>query len=496
MISGVLQATSYIPFPPWALFFSLVPLWIFWIGSDFKKKVFGTLVCSLVACSIGFYWIAITAHEFGKAPWIMSILALMLFSLLANLHLVVSAIIWGILKLQVSKKHSLWLLPFVTAISISFVPTLFPWNFGYAWIYANLPGAQLADMFGVISLSTVTIFINFLVLLAVVTKRYSYYGLGAFVVFISINAIGLLHLNFVPEEKGRLKVLITQANIGNLEKQLSLSGYGFRTKVVTKYANLTTDALENEDGVDLVVWPETAYPKYINLLDFKNTAPVLSNLAVNNEVALITGFYDVQPGDLVANAMLYIDNSGQVIDRPSHKSILLAFGEYLPLSETFPKLKEIFPQVADFVRGPGPEIRSIGDVIFGPMICYESLFPSFSRKLANLGSHVLINLTNDSWYDDWFEPKQHLYITAGRALENRRPVIRATNTGLSTVIKSNGQPMKISPRGEEWAGVYNVKYPEGNSQTIYQRWGKNLHPIILILLILLIFGHGRFKKSK
>lgn len=494
LISGVLLATSYIPFPPWALFFSLVPLWIFWTKSDFKKTLVGTLVCGFVASFIGFYWIAIVAHDFGRIPWPLSILILSAFALLANLHLAVGALAWSVSRLQVPKKYGLWLIPLLSSLSIVFIPTLFPWNYGYAWIYINLPGAQLADILGVISLATVTVFINFFIFLAWYEKRYVFYGSAATVLFVSINALGLLHLNFIPSESKKLKVLITQANIGNLEKQQSLNRYSYREIIMDKYIELTDQALRGETSVDLVVWPETAYPQYVDLSNFQSSAPKLMQLTQKHQTALATGFYDVKDQNQVANAILYINRSGQVGDRPTHKTILLAFGEYLPFADWFPILKKWAPQVADFTRGPGPEIRYLANVALGPLICYESLFPNFSRDLANLESNILINLTNDSWYDDWFEPLQHLYITAGRALETRRPVIRSTNTGLSTVIKSNGQPMEISPRSKEWAGVFEVSYPEKGIKTIYQRWGKDLHYILLIIFTIALFTVGRLRK--
>jgi apolipoprotein N-acyltransferase len=494
ILSGMLLATSYIPFPPWGLFFSLVPLWIFWTKSDFKKTVFGTLVCSFIASFIGFYWIAITAHDFGRIPWALSIVVLAAFALVANLHLVVSAVAWGIFHLQVSKKYGLWLIPLISSLGIVFIPTLFPWNYGYAWIYINLPGAQLSDILGVVSLATVTVFINFFIFLAWLEKRYLIYGTAAVVLFVSINALGLLHLNFLPAETRSINILITQANIGSLEKQQSINQYSFRENIIQRYVTLTEQALQKTEDIDVVVWPETAYPSYVSILGFQSTAPSLVRLTQDHKVSLVTGFYDVKAAGQVANAILYVDHAGQVIDKPTHKTILLAFGEYLPFAETFPFLKKLAPQVADFIRGPGPEVRYIADVAVGPLVCYESLFPNFSRQLANQGSNIFINLTNDSWYDDWFEPLQHLYITAGRALENRRPVIRSTNTGLSTVIKSNGQPMEISTRSKEWTGVYKVSYPDKDIKTIYQRWGKDLHYILLIIFTLGVFITGRFKK--
>lgn len=495
LLSGVLQATSYIPFQPWGLCFCLVPLWMFWINSDFKKNIKGTLVCAFVASFIGFHWISIVAHDFGKMPWPVSILVLVAFSLVANIHLVFAGATWGFLKLFTSPRLGLWLIPFTTALFVTFFPALFPWNFGYAWIYANLPGAQLADIMGVVSLSSITLFINFLVLLAVKDSKYLTYGLSAVVLFISINALGLLHLRFIPEEKGSLNVGIVQANIGNLEKQHSLNRYSFRENVVSKYMALSEILLKENPKLDLLVWPETAYPQYVDLKAFETSASVLSQLAKKHKTSLATGFYDLQKNNQVGNAILYVDKKGQLADQPTLKTILLAFGEYLPLSDRFPSIRNWLPMVADFIRGPGPQIRHLEGINYGSLICYESLFPLFSRELANQKANVLLNVTNDSWYDDVFEPNQHLYITAGRALENRRPLIRSTNTGLSTVIRSNGQPMDISPRSQEWAGAYKISYPDKNYQTIYQRWGKNLHHVIIVVSLIGLFVIGRLRKT-
>ncbi len=499
LISGVLQATSYIPFPPWALFFCLVPLWFFWLKSDFKRSVIGTLVCAFVASFIGFHWIAITVHDFGQMPWPLAILALSGFSLIANVYLVFAAITWRFLSIYIDKYLSLWLLPFIAAIFMCFFPSLFPFHFGYAWIYAKLPGAQIGDIFGMTSLAMLTLLINFLVFMAVRQKKYLAYGLSAIVLFITINTLGVIRSQFLPEETKSINTLIVQANYGNLEKQMSLHQSRFREVIIEKYIKLSTTAIQkwklknpNQD-LDLVVWPETAYPAYLDLKNFNYTANPLNAFTKDYNTSLATGFYHAESGNRVANAILYVNSLGELADTPTHKTILLAFGEYLPFSETFPILKKWLPMVADFIRGKGPESRIITGVSVGPMVCYESLFPWFSRELANQQTNLFINLTNDSWYDDVFEPNQHMYITAGRAIENRRPVIRATNTGISTVIRSDGSVMSVSPRDQEWTGIYKVSYPERNYQTPYQKWGKNSFIFILFASTLLLVIIGRIK---
>lgn len=502
LISGVLQATSYIPFPPWALFFCLVPLWFFWIKSDFKHTLIGTLVCSSVASLIGFHWVAITVHDFGQLNWFISFLVLFGFSLIANFYLVAAGLSWRFLSLHCDRNISFWLLPLITSIFMGYFPSLFPFHFGYSWIYAQFPGAQIGDILGVVSLASITMFINFLIFQAIYERKYLNYGLAAAIVFISTNTLGLIRSRFVPKETKSIEVLITQANFGNIEKQMSINKFTFREVIINKFINLSTSAINefkktnSNQNVDLVVWPETAYPSYVNLNSFNYDSNPLNYFTKTNKVALATGFYHVENNDRLANAILYVNPNGEISDYPTKKSILLAFGEYLPLGETFPKLKQLLPQVADFVRGPGPQARNITDIRLGPLICYESLFPWFSRQLANQNINLFINLTNDSWYDDIFEPRQHMYITAGRALENRRPVIRSTNTGISTVIKSDGTTMTLSPRSQEWAKVYTVPYPESETKTPFQKWGYGVHLLLLLILTFIVFGIGKYKLGR
>ncbi|WP_338040421.1 nitrilase-related carbon-nitrogen hydrolase [Methylocucumis oryzae] len=102
-------------------------------------------------------------------------------------------------------------------------------------------------------------------------------------------------------------------------------------------------------------------------------------------------------------------------------------------------------------------------------ICYESLFPAFSKALAELGAQVIINVTNDSWYGTWQEPYQHMYMTLARSVEFRRPVIRVTNTGITTVALASGEILQQSPLHQEWSGVYQVAYRKQPSPTFYQQ---------------------------
>jgi apolipoprotein N-acyltransferase len=113
-----------------------------------------------------------------------------------------------------------------------------------------------------------------------------------------------------------------------------------------------------------------------------------------------------------------------------------------------------------------------------PQICYEGLFAYFSRDLANLGAQVIVNVTNDSWYGAWQQPYQHFYMTLARGIEFRRPVLRVTNTGISSVVLASGDILQRSPIYQPWTDVYHVPYVKNPSPTFYQEWFYLL-PILL-----------------
>lgn len=496
ILAGIFHGTSYIPFPPWALFFCLVPLWLFWIQASTKHLIKGTIVCFFIGTLIGFHWVAYTAHEFGRMPWSVSILVLLLFCFVSNIHFTVAGLTWKFLTYKTRGHFKLILLPLVTACFSYFVPTLFPWNYGYPWIYAHLPGVQFADIVGIDGISTLTIFFNFLIFLAFYKKHY-FYWVGVFTVtFITLNAGGFLRGQNIPQTDKNLTVLFIQANIGSLEKQYALHNHNYREVVIQKYTSLTQKALKDlKTPPDLILWPETAYPSFVSKENFAQMTPNLHFIAKNSGSNFITGFYDFTDDySRPANAMLYVNRQGELSDAPTHKTILLAFGEYLPGAETFPFLKKLAPMVSDFKRGTGPMARDLDIYRVGPLICYEALFPGFARKMALDGADFFVNLTNDSWYGKTFEPWQHLYVSAGRAIENRIPLLRSTNTGYTAAVLETGEIISpISTLGEEWSGVFKVPYHSKRPPTAYQTWGYLAHSILLLFATVAFVVYGWLK---
>ena len=504
ILSGFLIGTSFIPFPPWASFFGLVPLWIFWWKNPNPKHCFwGGWVTAFILTLIGFHWVAHTVHEFGHMPMPVALIVLLLFCAIGHLHFALAGLLWAWLAGKRRQKIASWipliLLPILTAMAERYFPMIFVWNFGYTWMYSGLPFYQLAELIGFEGLSAWTIFTNLAFFLPFVKAQpqwrhwRSWRVAGAAIaVFLLANLWGTYLETKIPEADREVGVLVVQANIGNLEKQYAEKGWGFRDHIINRYTELTQQGLtENANQkIDFALWPETAFPDQIRAHNLRaGYARRLIPFLQAKSLALVTGSYseDVKQGK-ATNSLFSFNAQGEMTDPQYNKTLLLAFGEYIPFGDRFPILKTLLKEVADFARGPGPSILNQGEVRLGAQICYEGLFPSFSKGLADQGAHLILNVTNDSWYGKSSEPYQHMYMTLARAIEFRRPVIRSTNTGFTTAITARGEIMERSPLHVEWHHLYRVPFLQEPPVTFFQVYGIHLVPALLWLLFVVATG--------
>ncbi len=487
ILTGFFLGTSIIPFPPWALFFCLAPLFYIWIKECPKKVFLYTTLSFFIGSIIGFYWIAYLIQKFARLSWPLSILICLLFTVFCHIHISFIGFIFA-----------KWIRPFASqkllsaaaifALSWSVFPLLFPWNFSLGWLYGGLEGYQFADIIGSDGISGLTIFLNALFLFSFLKLKTTKLPMTAGICFLLFfNFTGSLYVKSLPKTDSTYNVVIGQANIGNIQDQFMQNQYNYKSKIVNEYFRVTQLGLnKSKKKADLIIWPETAFPEYYDQRFFQtpNTKKLMEFIRKNN-TNLITGVFAQTPNKKTANAVLFLNKTGSSPSAPVYKKILLAFGEYMPFEEIFPFLRKWFPMVGDFQRGESPQVRSFDEANIGIQICYEGLYPWFSRKLVEKGSQIMVNLTNDSWYGPYSQPWQHMYSSAFRVIENRQPLIRSTNTGISTVILSNGTFLEESPLYAQWGGFYEIPYSSKPQKTIYQRWGYAIPlPLIIILFII------------
>ncbi len=511
-LSGILIGTSWIPFPPWALIIGLSPILIFALQnlSSLRKIFWAGWFCQLFLTLIGFHWIAYVSHEFGFMPWPVAFLVLLLFASLMHIYLPLGLVVGAKIsrKLELSPAITLVVMSGSLALFEQYWPSIFQWNFAYPLIWSGSAFSQLADVFGFAGLSWFVILLNGLFAYIYINRSLRQW-LPAVVVAIFILGLGYfwgLHKKekWTPTN-AQINILLAQANIGNAEKLYAEQGKGYQLFIANEFLSLSRDALQKFPQTDLLIWPESAFPDFLN--EFARNKPypqMLFKFISETQKPLLTGAYSKDPPDRPIrddyNGVFLFDQNQRLIEPPYHKTDLLIFGEYIPFGRERPWLAKLNPGGIGWGRGQGPQVWNLevpstqSFVKIGPQICYESLNAGFSRKLSRLGADILVNVTNDSWFGPNFEPLQHLYMTFARGLEVRRPMVRSTNTGISSVMLANGQVLEHSPLFKKWAGMYEVKYLKDAPLTFYARYG-NFLPILIIFTMVVCIGIGVYLRK-
>jgi apolipoprotein N-acyltransferase len=229
-----------------------------------------------------------------------------------------------------------------------------------------------------------------------------------------------------------IKAAVVQPNIDQSVKW----DEGHRAESMKIYMNLTGTAAKFSP--DMVVWPETATPFYFQ--EDMEFAETLSAFLAENKMSLIFGspaYKHTQDGIKFFNRayMLSPEQETTFYD----KMHLVPFGEYVPFKSILFFVNKLVPAAGDFT--PGTDISPLGDGTPAPgaMICFEVIFPSHARRQALAGADFFVNLTNDAWFGRSSAPHQHLAMSVFRSIEQRKPMIRAANTGISACIDRSGK---------------------------------------------------------
>ena len=151
------------------------------------------------------------------------------------------------------------------------------------------------------------------------------------------------------------------------------------------------------------------------------------------------------------------------------KMHLVPYGEYVPLRKFFPFIEKLTVGIGDFYSGKEPVVMETPFAKIGNLICYEIIFPGLARQLTDRGANVLVTITNDAWFGHTSAPYQHFSMAVFRAIENRVPVARAANTGISGFIDSHGRIIKKSDIFVESAMTESISL--GDEKSFYTRNG-------------------------
>jgi apolipoprotein N-acyltransferase len=222
-------------------------------------------------------------------------------------------------------------------------------------------------------------------------------------------------------------------------------------------------------GAELVVWPEVGFNLHAVNVDLKQMG---ASIAGKVPISLVAGVARGEPPRKIWNSAVMISPDGLLGDHYD-KIKLLAFGEYIPFGDMFPILYQWSPMAQPLSRGTTTAPLHDGKWLLAASICYEGILPWAVREtMRDRGEgrpHVMVNLTNDSWYGAGHEQEQHLMLAAVRTVEHRRWLVRATSTGTSAFVDSMGRVVQRIEPNVRGVAVRPVPMLEG--ETFYQLAG-------------------------
>jgi apolipoprotein N-acyltransferase len=488
-LSGGLLALSF-PRPDLGVlaFVALVPLLLTLQGVRRGAALQRGYACGAVFFTGLLYWIPRVLVVYGGLPWAAAllVLALLVFYLATYVALfaAITAASWrrfGPLALAAAP---------VTWVALEIVRgqalTGFPWGLiGYSQ-HLNLPLLQAAALGGIYAVSLLVAAAGAgiaLLLLRPAPRRARPAGALLLALVGAAHAGGFAALSGGGRAEAGLAAIQVAAVQGNVPQDVKWSP-GSEARIITDLARLTRRAAE--DGARLIVWPESASP-----FSFRRPVPrgaasgapiavaphgdyldLVGGMARDLGIALIAGSVDyrVEGNRLEAlNSAFSVGPDGTL--GPSYDKVhLVPFGEYVPLRRLLFFVDPLARgAIAGFAAGARLEPLPTPAGRAATFICYEAAFPELVRRIAARDADFLVNLTNDAWYGRTSMPYQHLAMAVVRAVENRRYLVRAANTGISAIVDPYGRVTARS-RLDESAVVRGAMRPR-RDPTPYARAG-------------------------
>ncbi len=483
LVAGALTTLAFAPFNfSWLVFILLAVPFYLWNKLPAKQAAISGWLYSLGLQCTGVSWIYYSVHVHGSAPVLFAAILIFLLCCYLSLYFGLAAYL---VNRFLPKSSALRLLIFYPASWVIFewlqgyVMTGFAWmQLGYTQI--DLPLSGFAPVFGnhavggLIALSA-----GALVLLFLLYKKQQYKKIALLVALpmlvLWLSSAVLKTIHWTQAEGETIRVSLIQGNIAQKDKwKLHM-----KQPTMDLYRELTLQ----QQNVDLIIWPETAVPAY-----WSRVQPYIQQLRADMEqrdIDLLLGIFVRNEEGRLLNSVLNVNGEAY------HKRHLVPLGEYIPLRfliEFFNKFVKI--PMSDITAGDDDQDLLIAaGVPLGVSICFEEAFArDVIRDLPE--AKILVNVSNDAWFEDSIQPHQHHAIARMRALEAGRTMIRSTNTGITSFIGPHGEVIKQLPQFE--VGVLTADVQPLVGATPFVRWG-DWFIVGLCSLVLLGFGFRRKK---
>ena len=451
------------------------------------------------------YWLVPTMVIYGHLPVVLSVSILFIFAAVLSLLFIAPMTCGFALAGRTPLRVLLFFPVFWVGFEYlrSFLFTGFPWELlGYSQ-HSRLQLIQISDIVGVYGVSGLIALANtalFLATLVVCRKawrgrpiagRMAIGGIAAAAVLVGLTwAYGELRIREIDRLASAAptaRVAVVQGNIEQSQKWES----AFQAATIENYIRLSLSTRPQQP--ELIVWPESAAPFYF-LKEVPPTRMLIEGVVENGTYFLIGApAFELKgrAADYFNRAYL-IGPGGEVLGTYD-KAHLVPYGEFTPFKEYLPFLGKIVEHVGDFVAGTKGMTLDWQGRKLGIQICYEIIFPELSRLLTKNGAALLVNITNDAWYGTTAGPYQHFSLVVLRAVENRRALARAANTGISGFIDPVGRVLDPTPLMEEAAVTRAL--PLLTTETIYTRFG-DVFAFLCLAIAMVGAGWGWFRSKQ
>lgn len=486
---GCLMTGAFAPFHWWPLAFISVTGLLYALKGEKPWRAFRLVWLYAMAMNMtGLEWIHVSMSTFSGMPVVAAYGLVAILCAYLSLYPALAGYLLNRFFPKQNASRLLFAFPALWLISdwaFGHVMTGFPWMwFGYSQVDTWLSG--YAPVFGVQAITLAVLVSSAAILLTILQRRILWLLIPP---ILFVVGYGLQRQNWTtPNEEVDFALMQ-----GNIPQSLKWNPSEIKPTLL-KYINLTHQNID----ADVVVWPESAIPAMEN--DMREFMIDMDSTLREKGVGFITGiqFYD-QSENKYYNAVIgsgLIDKEGKQSYQYGqknrwYKQHLVPIGEFVPFEEFLRPIAPFFDlPMSSFSTGNAiqPNILSKG-YKFATAICYETEYSDEMRQNIHSDTQFIMNVSNDSWFGESSGPWQHLNIARMRAIEFGKPLLRATNSGVTAAFDEKGRMIATLPQFETKA--LRVKARATTGITPYTQWGS----IPLFAFVIAALGFAALRRN-
>jgi apolipoprotein N-acyltransferase len=476
-LSGAALALAFPDYHLWPLaWVGLVPLMLALRGKDPARGAILGFITGAVFFETTIWWIINTVTQYGHAPFWIAALVQALFLLAISSYIVFFgfAVTWIARRssedLALAAAPPLWVAIEFARGSMGHIA--FPWARIADSQYLATSIIQIADIVGEEGVSFLIVLVNATVakvLLYLMDRRSgkavfpTAWAAISVALMVCAVAYGALRLGETIPSAKPVRVALIQGNIDQARKW-DKSYVRPQLEIYTRRTIMAAN-----EGIKTIFWPETAAPFFFGQ-DPAGDA-MIKELSRETGATIIFG----SPAFIERDGKIIAYNRSWVV-RPDgftqsyDKVHLVPFGEYVPFGNVLSFVHRVVTAIGEMEPGPGVNLLDAGEFKAGVQICYEVIFPRYSRAISLIGGTALVNISNDSWYGDSPASRQSLAMGVFRAVENRTPFLRVAQSGVSAIVTDKGQIVSETPLFIETT-LTGEFTPKAGAPTVYAEMG-------------------------